>query len=634
MDDVRGEQILIGPKNCTEEIEEFVKVAGRHVVEKMKWYLSSQCANFSQLSTSVEPTITPAVHECNRKMADDGDFPPELAPLEFFDRVRRLRERVLELKTDIGELGSQNIDIEILQDPDWFTQEGFDPLCTARQRGMAWYYETFGIKGLAYMIVQIAAEEAREEHRIWRIANGKATQSEYAASSGTADEEALPGIDALGVGDTEEVDDQPVRDEAIRDTDEDEVDEHEGSCHPFAGRWTSSQKPRVRVGRFTSLRDDRVAVPTSTSKSSSPVSSAGKESLLELRGVHASWKLILKDWVHNDGLKLLYYLSQLHPKVIVALINGDLALKMQDPAFSSDVQAHLTPSDRQGTYAVFVSVQRTSNQSSVSNAGKGLTVRQIVQAYEDIMLYIDVENPASEPHARQVDEQFSGNKKLLETLDYKKERRYGSGKLHDEFVHHEEWLSYVEAHHSIWHERFENTDQDHLLDVHLDRCPVYVGLAKGVVQRSEDHSNHAGSITPVLGLLCAVLKLRYGELFPTTTSTWQILKTIHTSHIGFDEKLTTILCSAYPWDGGLSTAYAGINRGQPGKYNDRDYDALQQNIKDIELSGLQKVNLDESDVKIQTFEEQFRDALKYASEHKVVSAAVDSELARINELLR
>lgn len=616
-----------------------------------------------QLSTHVEPFITP-VHE--RNMADDDDVPSRLTLQEFFDRVRELRERATGLETNIGGLRTQNIDI--LQDPDWFSQEGLDPLCTARQEGMAWYYETFGVKGLAYMIVQIAAEEAREEHRTWRVENGQATQGEDAASAGTAAEEALPSIETLGV---EDVEDQPLRHEVLQDSDEeDETDDHEGSCHPFAGRWSSSQKPVVQVRRSTSVgdvlspagrqpqvdtavgqqaRDEIVRewpqitaglhldnldqVPNSTAGASSPVPSAGGESVLDLEGVHGSWKLILEDWVYNDGWKLLYYLSQLHPRVTVTLIKGDLALKMQDSAFSSDVQAHLTPSDRQGTYAVFVSVQRTSNQPSVSNAGKGLTVRQIVQAYEAMRWYIDVEDPTSRAHAKQV-EQFSGSKKLREELNYRRQHRYGSGTLHDSFIHHREWLAYVKLYYWDWYEHFKDSNQDHVLDIPLDRCPVYVGFGKGVVRRSKDHSNHSGSISPILGLLCAVLKLRHGELFQTTTSTWQMLKTVHTSHIGFDEKLTIILCSAYPWDVGLSTAYASINRGQSNKYDDRDYQALQQNAEDIELSGLQKVNLEESDEKIQIAQEQFRDALKHGSKHKMATAAVESELAHIADLNR
>jgi len=252
-------------------------------------------------------------------------------------------------------------------------------------------------------------------------------------------------------------------------------------------------------------------------------------------------------------------------------------------------------------------------------------------------LYIDVKNPMSGAHAKRVDEQFSGNEKLRGKLDYAKERRYGSGTLHDNFIHHQEWIDYVSQHCWELYEKLKGTDQDHLLDKPLDRCPVYVGLGKSVVQRSKDHSNHAGTISPILGLLCAVFKLRYGEVFQTTTSTWQILKTVHTSHIGLDERVTTVLCSAYPWDGGLSTAYAGMNRGQPNKYDDRDHEALQQNIEDIELIELielQTINLEESDRRVQIFGEQFRGALKYESEHEKATAEFDSFLEELDELRR
>lgn len=230
---------------------------------------------------------------------------------------------------------------------------------------MAWYYETFGVKGLAYMMVQIAVEEAREEHRTWRAENGQATEAEDAASG----EEALASIGTLDIDDAENVGDvvnQQLQDKVIQDPEEgDEVDEHEGSCFPFAGRWTLSQKPLARVRSSASAGD--ILSPTTAGGSSSALPSTGDEAaVLDLEGVHCSWKLIIEDWVACSGLALLYYLSQLHPKVIVALINGDLASKMQDSAFPSEVQAYLTPSDRQGTYAVFVSIQRTLNQLSAA----------------------------------------------------------------------------------------------------------------------------------------------------------------------------------------------------------------------------------------------------------------------------
>lgn len=77
-----------------------------------------------------------------------------------------------------------------------------------------------------------------------------------------------------------------------------------------------------------------------------------------------------------------------------------------------------------------------------------------------------------------------------------------------------------------------------------------------------------------------------------------------------------------------------MNRGQPNKYDDRDHEALQQNVEDIELSGLQNINLDESDKRVQISGEQFRDALKYESEHEKATAEIDSLLEELDELRR
>lgn len=102
---------------------------------------------------------------------------------------------------------------------------------------------------------------------------------------------------------------------------------------------------------------------------------------------------------------------------------------------------------------------------------------------------------------------------------------------------------------------------DKLLDVHLERYFAHVGLGRNFQKKCGEQHYHRRGISPVFGLVCAILRLEYEGLFTTQASTYQILKTVDISHVGSNEKLTTLSCSVYPVGRWLINSLCwGINR--------------------------------------------------------------------------
>lgn len=559
----------------------------------------------------------------------------------YIDEANRYLRAARIQEADLEELAQDRV--KILEEPAWQSWEGLDPIYTDRHKGMSWYETEMGVKGLAYIIYQSAKDEARDDHAAWL------EKSKQEALTQSRDDEAdeAPSdkqpSDAAPQSQVNDHDVDPVTGRNIYDPplSSDDEEYHQDSWNPRDGRLrvaqVSSQGDEAEESTNDMIRGLTLQEASSSpSKSSEPISSI-KESSIDNRGVSKSWNLIIDDWEKNKGRKIIYYLSQLHPEVRMALIRGDLPLKMRDPAFKSRHEGSLRARDCQGTYAVYLSVDVPPPHKSMTashNVGKGLTMRQLEEAYYDVKLYIDVKDPRSARFAKQIDHVCSGQRGLLANLDWKQgQRRYGGGKqAHDDFRHQEEWCYWVEQNVLPWNHHQRANQTDHLLDLALSRCFPYVGLAQNVERRLPDHWNHSSHISPMFGLICAIINKRYPEQFTVQTS-YQIFRTVNVADIGLDEKLTTLLCSAYPWDGGLSTAYAGIARGRPDLYNDRDHKRMVEAADLIEHTGLIDLNINESNDKIDTFGDHLDNALRYR--HHLVNASADiaSDIATYTKII-
>lgn len=473
---------------------------------------------------------------------------------------------------------------------DWWTFEGIDPLCTENQKNMEWYYEQFGDYGLAHIIHKISLYEAGKEH---------GRKKEQLAEEGCEEEQ------------------EEKKNQATRDAISYEEDQGASALgSDFNDTMSNFDITNTQEQSNDAEQGDKDDEPTSVSIVSPPPCSEDEN---KLEYAHESWKLILDDFEKEDGLKTLFYLSSLPPELKLALIRGDLPSKMRDPDFRHKFYALTDPEDCQGTYVVYISVnmQAPEKNQDPRNIGKGLTLRQLLKVIEGVRLYIDVQHVDSAAYAQKVDVKFSGQPELRAKLDYKYQRRYGSGNQNDVFEHQQEWLHHMELYYERWIDNHKSTGgDDELLDFHLERCFSYVGQGRNNLWKSLQQHHHWGGISPVFGLVCAILRLEYDREFTTQNSTYQVFSTVHKSHIDFDEKLTTLLCSAYPWDGGLSTAYAGVPLDKLETSDAQHQATLDASLRRIKESGRCKANLAESRKLVEGFKDQLGEALQHETKYR------------------
>lgn len=413
-----------------------------------------------------------------------------------------------------------------------------DPLCTQRQRSLAWYKKSFGIIGLAWYIGAIAK---------WEIKDERSPNRDIPPQSEIAHDAAYdPHIDSTD--ESQIIEDEEEVDDISPDSDDEFIED---------------SNPRSKSNR--------------------------------------SWNALLHDIEVNKGNITLFYLSSLHNELLDALIAGDLPSRMQDETFHHKISPYTELQDSQGVYAIYVAVARQPVQSTQqlleddSYVGKSLTLAEMQCVYDLMHLYIQVHNPLSQRVAKRIDKHRSGARKLRRGLDYSYQRRYGSGAEHNDFTFQTAWLAFVKSHYLEWAQKNAKGAQSHVLKQRLQRCFVYVGLASNVAGRAPNHWKHMQGTSPVFGLLVAALGYLYPGRFTLQPYTYQIFRTIDRSHIGLDEKIATILLSGYLWDGGLSSAFAGCSRGTGP--NDMSFEKtlqLQANRQAIERSGFQERSIDKS----------------------------------------
>ncbi|KIW71759.1 hypothetical protein PV04_03893 [Phialophora macrospora] len=437
-----------------------------------------------------------------------------------------------------------------------------DPLVTARQQELFWYWEMFGVIGLAYWIKQIARYERAVER-------------------------------SLGIG-------VPKRKRA------------------------SSNDPNHDY-------DD---------------SPSG----------HSSWSKMITDLEHPETSRCFFYLCSIPPDIISALIRGDLPSRMQEPGFRAKWGQYLKCQRTQGTYIMSVVrvLPRTRGtwtaadesgtspkpapcqdgwtdcaveppQSSAESSGVryGFTWIELIRVVDGVKLYIDLENPESEPFARMVDGMIHP---VINNLDYVTQREYGGGgEERDRFDVHRQWVKDMKLTYLYWALRLQGTEHEGLLHKPMKRCLSYGGLSFNVQQRTDKHANPGSHGSGLLGLVLAICECSWPGAFDVKDYAYPVIRTVQVSDIGLDEALTCVLTSSNNHDGGFNMTWAGSSRGSRVDREEPSYlEGLHSNAVGIEQSGFQEINIRDSCEKINKNRERFQ----LMNENNRIRAELEADLAR------
>ncbi|KAL2419661.1 hypothetical protein ABEF95_000450 [Exophiala dermatitidis] len=313
-------------------------------------------------------------------------------------------------------------------------------------------------------------------------------------------------------------------------------------------------------------------------------------------GGHISWHTIRNDYRQGANSRILYYLASLGPGTIPALIEGNLPRKMQDTSFAEEYGPHLRPRATQGTYTAYLAAadprrNTQAEQTAILNIGRAQTLSELQKVAHSMREYIDIENAnaTARAKARAIDRERGGTSAQL---DYSRARRYGSGAKKNKFDRHTWFLDNLDRTILNWS---KDRRRSHLLDTHMERCYVYVGLSKNVLGRVTGHWAIGKPDSNLFALLAAVFKFHFGNRYEVEDFSYQVLKTTKVEDIGLDEILTSILTSSYLWDGGLNTVHAGVNIGSRKHWEDPAFIArLQENAESISRSGFIQRNIQDS----------------------------------------
>lgn len=445
----------------------------------------------------------------------------------------------------------------------------FDPNNTDRQRMMLWVWENYGVEQLKNYIVEIAAIEAEAEHAASQASSNpihykkqlislrkQVNVANLAHSRSDAHKYHIT---------TEELND--LEGKMFSVTDHLLVDPHEGSCAPFESRWPSQPVPASESKASLYVCPDVKFEPIGSEATSF---SHSDEQLPMFERAHPSWQLILDDARCNDGRKIVSYLMQINPVVLSTFIKGNYPqVLMRDYDFEDfEVGRHRYPMHRQGTFARYIArdpnYERDTGKWPKGLPGTGLTPAELLRVYQDVKDYINLDHQTFRVEAKRIDHIPSLDDNEPQELDYRYQRRYGYGRLQNNFEHHKTWLKHIENRYLPWILNLPDDwyREEGSMYEPMDRCLAYVGSSWNSLHRTAEHWSNAEDSSLVFSLILAILGYRFPCQFSCDDkASTQVFLTVNPDDIGFDEVLTTILLSAYPWDGGLSTAYAGVNIG-------------------------------------------------------------------------
>lgn len=171
-----------------------------------------------------------------------------------------------------------------------------------------------------------------------------------------------------------------------------------------------------------------------------------------------------------------------------------------------------------------------------------------------------------------------------------------------------------------------------VLKEHMSRCLSYTGLAVNVVDRVSSHWVHKNTESPMFGLITAIARYLYSDLYDIKSFSYQIFRTTDVPDIGLDEQITSILTSSQWWNGGLNYTHCGGNLGSGPYRTDLSYlKALDKNARSIEQPGLITRNIAEAQSKFGQAEKTFEycrtaegSRLQLNTQAKSLKAEVDS----------
>lgn len=370
---------------------------------------------------------------------------------------------------------------------------------TERQHSLIWYYETFGVIGLAWKVKEIARSE------IWNECRTDPQVPELYRRASIVP--AKRGANSPNV--------------EVRSSQEEE----EFDCH------------------FDTLTEELEAL----------VNEQGEG--------HKSWRRIFYDWYRGGQSRMLFYLSSIPEEVMRAVLHGNLPQRMSEPSFFQRFGASVQLSDDPGTYALYVA-QRPPPRSPPADRSPalGLTLEEMELLYKTACRYIDLEDNNFVADARLIDSAIGGSRAKL---DYSSQRRYGGSDGKDDFTLHARFLKRLKSSLIRWADSLRASGQVNDLKTPLERCFVYVGFANMPLSRCPTHWTHGQTMSPILGMVTAIVRKLWGNRFDAEHHSYQIFRVVDDDELGFVEILTSMVASAYHWDLGLAYTYAGGKKKIP-----------------------------------------------------------------------
>ena len=302
---------------------------------------------------------------------------------------------------------------------------------------------------------------------------------------------------------------------------------------------------------------------------------------------HACWHRIIEDYKLGAASRILHMLATLPPDLILALLHGDLPSRMQDAAFADQVGPFVELTDCPGIYAVFVS------RSGRMDAGKGLTLNEMITVIKTMETYIDIGKQQSEELAREIDSVFGSD---ISGIDYKEQRRFGGGMSQDNFVEHRLWLRKLSEIYGPKHDALKGTENEYLLDEPMARCFAYIGMAQSPLSRAPHHWQPKESSSPLWALFYSTVRHLCKDKYLARLSTYQIFRSIREDETGLEEIVLTTLMMNLGRHGGLNYCWAG------GALRSVDDQKIQKSLEFLREHDQRDANIQDAVEKLKRYE--------------------------------
>ena len=372
---------------------------------------------------------------------------------------------------------------------------------TVRQARLLWYYDIFGIIGVAYCVKCIAEEQIKLEASQGRC-NVIRPQKRRKTS---------------------------IRTEDWRDPEDDYGDSE-------AEEMSEGEDPNV------DMDEDEESVKT-----------AG----------HSSWKAIIQDYELGQDSRMIYMLASQPPELLRTIMTGTLPSKMEDQEFARIVGPWINLDDEPAIYGVFVGVSAVEDRRNAGKGLKLREMINVIgdmSLYLDVE-----DPRSADFARKVDDEYGPYTEKLKKLNYEQGQRKFGSGNRRIHLDKQREWVRTLQDIYVKKFESLKGTSEDYLIDEHLDRCLPYVGLSINCSKRASSHWHHEVKESPCYGLFTSVVRWRLGRKYETKSHTYVLYRAVKEEDLGLYEIIVSVISSAFRWDGGLNLHHAGGSGGAPNK---------------------------------------------------------------------